>query len=260
MIKRGTKPDIVVVGSSNTEENRLKEFSPLISGPGPSPFFSPRVMAALAFGLVVFALAAVVFGRYDLSLSDGAQGIPGANNDHSFWWLVNYYGELPTWAMIGLAVLALGLSWTETFRQKLGAFRPHLVYLLATAALAPGLIGQGVKAIINRPRPGDGLGFFPLFAFGPGGHDNSFPSGHTAMAFVLFALVFLIPRANRRLRVLAGAGFFLWGVAVGISRVVWGAHYPSDALFGAGISLAVEIVLWAAVFRRRVAAAGPPQP
>jgi len=243
---------------SRKEANRLKEYSPQIAGPGSSTFLSPRVLAALTFGLVVFALAAVVFGRFDLSLSDGAQGIPGAHNDHTFWWLVNYYGELPTWVVIGLAVFALGLSWTDTLRQKLGAYRPHLIYFLSTAALAPGIIGQGLKAIFNRPRPGDGLGFFPLFAVGPSGHDNSFPSGHTAMAFVLFALVFLIPETNRRLRVLAGGGFFLWGVAVGISRVVWGAHYPSDALFGAGISLAVEILLWAAVFRRRVAGAGPP--
>lgn len=248
MIKRGMKPV------------RPKESSSRIPGLSPSPFFSPRVKAVLVFGLVVFVLAAVVFGRYDLALSDRAQGIPGANNDHTFWWLVDYYGELPTWVTISLAAFALGLSWTDSFRRKLGAFRPHLVFFLTTAALAPGLIGQGLKAIVNRPRPGDGLGFFPLFAFGPSGQDNSFPSGHTAMAFVLFALVFLIPGANRRLRALAGAGFFLWGAAVGISRVVWGAHYPSDALFGGGITLAVEIVLWAAVFRRRVAAAGSPSP
>lgn len=214
-----------------------------------------RVLIALILGLVAASVLAVFLAHNDLALSAAAQALPDSHADYSFWWLVNYYGEVPTWTVVGLAGLALLASFADGRpRQALTRFRPHLLFLLCTAALGPGLFGQGLKAMFNRPRPGDGLGFLPLFAVGPVGHDNGFPSGHTAAAFVLLALAFLIPRTMPRLRALAAAGFVLWGAAVGLARVVYGAHYPSDVLFGALLTLTVELVLWGAVFRRRIAA------
>jgi undecaprenyl-diphosphatase len=217
------------------------------------------VIAVLVLGLAVAAVLAFQFARHDLALAEAAQALPNSNTDHTFWWMVNYYGEVPTWTVVTLAALAGLLSFVSgRLKKALARFRPQLLFLVCTAALAPGLLNQGMKAIFNRPRPGDGLGFLPLFAIGPADHDNSFPSGHTAAAFVLFALVFLIPRAKPLLRALAGAVFFLWGAAVGVARVVYGVHYPSDVLFGALLTLGVEIVLWVTVFRRRVAAAELP--
>lgn len=220
------------------------------------PFLSPRVWAALLLGLAAAAVLAVFFARHDLAFSNAVQALPGAHDDYSFWWLINYYGEVPTWTLVGAAALAyLGSFASRRWGSSLARFRPHLLFLLYTAALGPGLLGQGLKALFDRPRPGDSLGFLRVFLIGPADHDNGFPSGHTAMAFVLLALAFLIPRTRPRLRALAGAVFVLWGVAVGLARVVYGAHYPSDVLFGALVTLTVEIVLWGAVFRRRVGAA-----
>jgi lipid A 4'-phosphatase len=217
-------------------------------------FLTPRLTVILALGLAAAAVLAFLFAHHDLALSAAARALPDAHADFSFWWLVNYYGEVPTWTVIILAALGyLGSLAIPKGRRILARFRPHLLFLVCTAALGPGLLNQGMKAFFNRPRPGDGLGFLTVFVVGPAGHDNSFPSGHTAMAFVLLALAFLVPRTKPVLRALAGGGFALWGIAVGAARVVYGAHYPSDVLFGALVTLSVEIILWAAVFRRRIA-------
>ncbi len=212
-----------------------------------------RLRTALAaLGLVAISLITVWVVRHDLALSEAARSIPGSHDDGSFWWLINFYGEVPTWTVIGLAALAYLGSLTGGFRPAVPSrFRPHLLFVLLSAALGPGLLTQGLKAVFNRPRPDDVLGFLSVFLIGPADHDRSFPSGHTAMAFVLLALAFLIPRTKPALRILAGSAFVLWGCAVGLARVVYGAHYPTDVLFGALLTVGLEIALWRAFFRRR---------
>ena len=202
----------------------------------------------LVMGFAAAVALTVIFYHADLSLSAAAQAIPGAHDDFTFWWLVNYYAEIPTWSVVGIAAFFFVLSGS---RAAWVSFRPHLEFLLLTAALSPGILNHLLKMIFNRPRPGDGMGFFPLFALGPGRQDNGFPSGHTAAAFVLLTLVFLIPRERRLLRILVAIAFFSWGTAVGLARVVWGSHYPGDVLFGALLSILVELVLWLGWFRRR---------
>lgn len=63
------------------------------------------------------------------------------------------------------------------------------------------------------------------------GHD-SFPSGHAAMGWMLLPLLILLANKKIWLKYSAIVLIFLWGVVLALSRVVIGAHYASDALFG----------------------------
>jgi len=152
------------------------------------------------------------------------------------------------WMEVGAAAFVYFGSFAQA-RWK--TFRPQLRFIFWSAIIGPGIINHGLKLLVHRPRPGGGSGFTPLFIIGRRISDNSFPSGHTAGAFILFALVYLVPRSRPVLRTVAGLIFLAWGTAVGLARVVWGAHYPSDVLLGALITLTVELVLWLAVFRWR---------
>ena len=93
-----------------------------------------------------------------------------------------------------------------------------------------------LKHLIKRPRPADALE--SLSAFIQPADRFSFPSGHTAAAFVMASLlcVFYPPV------MLLALGL---AVMVGLSRVLLGVHYPSDILAGAtlGVSCAM-LALW----------------
>jgi membrane-associated phospholipid phosphatase len=70
---------------------------------------------------------------------------------------------------------------------------------------------------------------------GPTGH-ASFPSGHTAMGWVLLPCLILWPRGSAGSWV-AGVLSVTWGVFVAASRVVIGAHYASDVLFSTAFAV-----------------------
>jgi len=61
---------------------------------------------------------------------------------------------------------------------------------------------------------------------------DSFPSGHAAMGWMLLALLILLAIKKQWVKYSAFIIIFLWGVVLAMSRVVIGAHYASDVLFG----------------------------
>lgn len=72
---------------------------------------------------------------------------------------------------------------------------------------------------------------------GVNGH-HSFFSGHTALSFVVLGYLYFLKKDSNARNVLLVL-FLIWGVIGGMSRVVIGAHFASDVLFGAG-----ETMLW----------------
>jgi undecaprenyl-diphosphatase len=118
----------------------------------------------------------------------------------------------------------------------------------AAYALA-GLVSMLIKRFSSRFRPGypdDGIFVAPdeqIFL-------NSFPSGHTSIAFaVAFTILLAWPGPRRYL--LGGIALFV-AVLVGISRIYRGVHWPTD--IAASILIAFIAALIAAWFLSRVQA------
>lgn len=67
--------------------------------------------------------------------------------------------------------------------------------------------------------------------------NQSFPSGHAAMGFMMMALfVFVIDKSIYK-RLFVKGLILSWAIAVALSRVVIGAHFTSDVLFGSFIMI-----------------------
>ena len=120
--------------------------------------------------------------------------------------------------------------------------RRRTIPRILVTAFGAGLAADVVKLFVERTRPcayvfdgtiWDTFGrFFPLTGAGSGG--QSFPSAHTALAVGLAAaLAWNYPRARWF--------FFTVAAVVGIQRVTGGAHYLSDAFFGAAVGWVVAI-------------------
>jgi len=61
---------------------------------------------------------------------------------------------------------------------------------------------------------------------------DSFPSGHAAMGFILLPLLILLSNKKEWIKNSVFILIILWAVSLAFSRVVIGAHYASDVLFG----------------------------
>jgi membrane-associated phospholipid phosphatase len=110
------------------------------------------------------------------------------------------------------------------------------------------VIVQPIKHLWGRVRFRDLDALYSNFTewFIPNGinGNQSFPSGHAAMAWMILPLLLLVANKNRNIKISLLILIISWGLAVSLSRVVIGAHYASDALFGAFIIVIVFLLLF----------------
>ncbi len=73
--------------------------------------------------------------------------------------------------------------------------------------------------------------------------NQSFPSGHAAMGWMILPLLLLVVNKSKSIKTSLLILIISWGLAVSLSRVVIGAHYASDVLFGSSIIIIVFLVI-----------------
>lgn len=130
------------------------------------------------------------------------------------------------------------VSFKNGVRDIFNKTKNSHAFLIFYSVLSAGVLVKVLKTIIGRARPIffealDMTGFFPPsldWAF------NSMPSGHTTISFAGLVMIgMLAPRYKG----------FTWTLAVfiGLSRVAYGAHWPSDVIFGAFIGMVIADVV-----------------
>lgn len=108
----------------------------------------------------------------------------------------------------------------------------RLFFKAALSALITVVIVALAKKICFFPRPFAQEEVKLLISHIP---DSTFPSKHTAVAFVLAAGIFLEKKQ-------LGIWLLVLALLIGLSRIVVGAHYPADILAGMLIGICVSLL------------------
>ena len=159
-------------------------------------------------------------------------------------------------AFIGSPPFVVGLAVVGAVA---GLFRREIrgaAWTLPIAALGSGMLIQVVKVAVHRNRPN---------AFAPLLHATgySFPSGHSLIAVVVYGLlgyfaIRLLRGIASRLVITIVTAILI--IAIGVSRVYVGVHYPTDVLAGwsAGIPWLIACIWLHERLSRIWAKAGEP--
>ena len=222
--------DAVESPDSPTTGSSAHPFAGTRAAHAPQPAWSPAIFGRLALGAVVLGVLLVAAG---LVLTRLLYSWTHAEGLLERWLLAHR-----TRAWNDITLVASDLAKTATavavaavafFVLRVWLRRWHESLVLVIALAGEVLIFLTVAFIVHRPRP-------PVFRLDPAPPTSSFPSGHTAAAVVVYGfLAFVIWRymANRYLAAMLCALLIAVPVAVGLSRLYRGAHFPSDVIAGA---------------------------
>ncbi|PQV59642.1 undecaprenyl-diphosphatase [Sediminibacterium magnilacihabitans] len=123
-------------------------------------------------------------------------------------------------APLGMAAVAL-FNKDKQLAQK--------AYEVAGSLVIATITAQGLKVIVNRPRPyATYTGIYPDVVE----TDKSFPSGHVSTAFSTAASVSIQCK-----KWYVTVPLYAWATGVGYSRMYLGQHYPSDVIAGAAVGI-----------------------
>lgn len=184
----------------------------------------PRSILLLVSAMgIAFSALLYVGGNHQTgfhSLQDVGDLAPPA-----IWANVTFLGD----TIFALCILAI-LAWRY----------PSAVWLGLLAAVLASVVNTWMKKTFGTARPPGVFTQEEITIIGIAAKKTAFPSGHTATAFALASVLFLVARQRwLQCAVLAAA------VLVALSRVFVGVHWPVDLGVGAAVgSLGVWIASW----------------
>lgn len=204
-----------------------------------------KTMVVMAIGAFIVMCA----GTYwDVSVTSALihSRLPGFN---AFMGRTVFEGDLPgANDVVSLFLIAATAIYIYSIIKEDGrirSWRPHAGFVITSGLLIGLFMVHGLKFLVGRARPSlvmnEAWPYSLWFAFGPhdiaeGTFNASFPSGHTAQAFVLMTVAYLLscdPLASGRMKRigwLCGAIALLYSAAMGVARCASQNHWLTDVL------------------------------
>jgi undecaprenyl-diphosphatase len=198
-----------------------------VSGPEEAPKPTPLFEAAILASLAVAVLALFLFAKLGSEVLEGdTQNLDLAIRA----WVHSYASPGMTSAMKAISLLGYDILIAELLIAF--AFFAWLRWRRAAVWLAVAMAGSlaldmTLKYAYHRTRPTAYFGVAP--------HSYSFPSGHALCSFCFYGV--LAGLLSARTKSLAWR-LFIWiaaailVIAIGLSRIYLGVHYPSDVIAG----------------------------
>ncbi len=194
----------------------------------------------LSFGIGVGAVTGTVLAL-DQPIREASQRSRTTSRDDVATYLEKFGAEY-SWAVIGAYAVA-GWAFDDSKSRRV------VVDALAASLIASGIITTAVKYTVGRYRPSatDATWYAQPFS-----GNIAMPSGHTAQAFALAAVV----SGHYHQTWVRATAFFIAG-CVGLARIHLDQHYASDVVLGALVGTAVGGSVVTLNERRRGGAEAP---
>lgn len=139
---------------------------------------------------------------------------------------------LGSFTVLGFVLIVTALYFVLTGHRRTAAF-------VGFSVVGGTLLSNLLKELFDRPRP-EMIDAGQVFT-------ASFPSGHATMSAVVYLTLGLLlaeaMRASHLKAYFIGLGIFLT-VAVGVSRIYLGVHFPTDVIAGWALGTAWALVCW----------------
>lgn len=210
----------------------------------------PPRRGAVVLGLACLAAMALLGWLFDAQAALLARQLPYELN-RIFAAITRIGDSGYVFALSAFAVVAPLLAASPLHSQQVRAGLRQLAgraSLIFAVTATSGLASQIIKQCVGRARPRlmDSLGAFHFDPFSLRAAQASFPSGHTITVFALaWTLGLFLPKLRPYLFALA--------CLVGVSRIMVGAHYPSDVMAGALVGVVAAWATCRAFAARRLA-------
>ncbi|MDE3168487.1 MAG: phosphatase PAP2 family protein [Acidobacteriota bacterium] len=176
----------------------------------------PVLGAALVFAWIAAAVAAPGLPALDLRIREAVHAAASPGLTRAALAVTQLGGDLVLWPLGGFVVLWL---------MRAGRRREAGLFLLAV--LGGDAVNEAMKLIFHRARPEPFFGYPKPFTY-------SFPSGHAFVSLCFYLTLGEIVAAGRAVglrRALWGSAVLL-ALAIGLTRIYLGVHYPSDVAAG----------------------------